>query len=82
MTKNRNADDETIYPAISGPRALQELAADIRSLIEASRFRAARTVNTELVLLYWQIGTRIREDILRQPGPNTESKLSLHCRDN
>lgn len=64
LTKNRNADDQTAHAATTGPRVLQQLATDIRSLIEASRFRAARTVNTELVLLYWQIGTHIREDIL------------------
>jgi predicted nuclease of restriction endonuclease-like (RecB) superfamily len=66
LTKNSNIDNQTAQPTIPGARALQELAADIRTLIEASRFRAARTVNTELVLLYWQIGKRIREDILRQ----------------
>lgn len=41
------------------------LLGDIRSLIETSRQRVATTVNTELALLYWQIGTRIRQDVLR-----------------
>ncbi len=41
------------------------LLGDVRSLIEASRQRVATTVNTELALLYWQIGTRIRQDVLR-----------------
>jgi len=41
------------------------LLGDIRSMIEASRQRVATTVNTELALLYWQIGTRIRQDVLR-----------------
>jgi predicted nuclease of restriction endonuclease-like (RecB) superfamily len=44
--------------------ALGQLAADIRGLIDAVRLRAARSVNAELVLLYWQIGNRIRRDIL------------------
>lgn len=45
-------------------RGLAELASDIRGLIEAARRRLSRTANTELVLLYWQIGTRIRRDVL------------------
>ena len=37
----------------------------IRTLIEAARRRVAATVNTELTMLYWQIGKRIREELLR-----------------
>ena len=48
-------------PPVSG-----ELAADICGLIEAVRLRVAQTVNAELVLLYWQIGDRIRRDVLGQ----------------
>lgn len=40
------------------------LLGDLRKLIESSRERAAVAVNSELVLLYWQVGTRIRTDIL------------------
>jgi predicted nuclease of restriction endonuclease-like (RecB) superfamily len=40
------------------------LVADVRALINAARYRAAQAVNTELVLLYWGIGNRIRRDIL------------------
>lgn len=40
------------------------LVADVRALINAARHRAAQAVNTELVLLYWGIGNRIRRDIL------------------
>lgn len=45
-------------------QAAIELASDVRSLIESARLRVAQTVNAELVLLYWQIGQRIRRDIL------------------
>ena len=81
MTKSRpDSGDQTEPQAIAEPQAFEQLAADIRSLIEASRFRAAKTVNTELVLLYWQIGTRIRQDILGQVraeyGEQTVSTLS------
>ncbi|HPD16538.1 MAG TPA: PDDEXK nuclease domain-containing protein [Planctomycetota bacterium] len=44
----------------------QQLLGDIRSLIESARERTARAVNAGLVTLYWSIGARIRQDILRE----------------
>jgi predicted nuclease of restriction endonuclease-like (RecB) superfamily len=38
---------------------------DVRQLIDSARARAAATVNAELTLLYWQVGRRIRDDVLR-----------------
>ena len=38
---------------------------EIRSLIEQSRQRVAATVNAEVTLLYWHVGKKIREDILK-----------------
>lgn len=38
---------------------------DIRRLIEETRSAVAVTVNAGLTLLYWQIGTRIRQNILK-----------------
>ncbi len=40
------------------------LLGDLRQLIEQSRGRAAVTINSELVLLYWKVGQRIRTDLL------------------
>ncbi|MCP4591022.1 MAG: DUF1016 domain-containing protein [bacterium] len=40
------------------------LLCDLRQLIEQSRGRAAVAVNSELVLLYWKVGRRIRTDLL------------------
>ena len=40
------------------------LLGDLRELIESSRHRAAVAVNSELVLLYWHVGRRIRTDLL------------------
>jgi len=37
---------------------------DLRRMIDESRQAVAQTVNTALVWLYWNIGTRIREDVL------------------
>jgi hypothetical protein len=54
--------------------------ADIRALIEAARQYTARTVNAAMVVLYWSVGRRIREDILHQQraeyGKQTISTLS------
>lgn len=40
------------------------LLAELRQLIDGARQRAAAAVNAELTLLYWQVGQRIRQDIL------------------
>lgn len=42
------------------------LVADLKALIADARSRAARKVNAELSLLYWQVGQRIRTEILDQ----------------
>jgi predicted nuclease of restriction endonuclease-like (RecB) superfamily len=42
-----------------------KLLDDIRSLIESARMRVATAVNAGLVILYWQVGQRIRTEILR-----------------
>ena len=43
-----------------------DLTSDIRSLIETARHTVAVTVNAGLTILYWQIGSRIRQDILKE----------------
>ena len=45
--------------------AAQSLLGDVRELIEAAREQTARAVNSTLVAMYWQIGKRIREDVLQ-----------------
>ncbi|MES2116796.1 MAG: PDDEXK nuclease domain-containing protein [Pseudomonadota bacterium] len=47
------------------PAAPAALVSDIRQLIEGSRRELARVVNSALTLLYWQIGQRIRDEVLR-----------------
>ncbi len=37
---------------------------DIKSLIDSARQRATMSVNAELTLLYWQVGKRIRSELL------------------
>lgn len=40
------------------------LVEDLRNLIASSRRRAAQTINSELVGLYWQVGHRLRTEVL------------------
>ena len=40
------------------------LLVEIKSLIDGARQRAAAAVNSELTLLYWQVGTQIRKNVL------------------
>jgi len=42
------------------------LLKDLRELIETARQDVARQVNSALVVLYWRIGQRIRQDILKE----------------
>ena len=43
-----------------------DLIGDIRRLIETAKHNVAVTVNAGLTILYWQIGSRIRQDILEE----------------
>jgi predicted nuclease of restriction endonuclease-like (RecB) superfamily len=53
-------------PAVKSPSAIPELLLqDLRSLIVQARQEVARTVNSSLVRLYWNVGRRIRQDILK-----------------
>jgi predicted nuclease of restriction endonuclease-like (RecB) superfamily len=42
------------------------LLADVRSLIDQARGATARAVNSALVMLYWGIGTRVRNEVLNE----------------
>ncbi len=43
-----------------------DLLAEVRGLIRSARDGVARTVNAGLTLLYWEIGNRIRREILQE----------------
>lgn len=49
--------------AKASPRAL---LADVREMIFAAREGVARAVNAGLATLYWQVGKRIRKDVLKK----------------
>jgi len=44
---------------------LQNFFARISSLIEQAKSRIASTINEEMVLLYWNIGKTMREEIIK-----------------
>lgn len=44
----------------------ERLLHDVRELILATRAKVARSVNSVLVLHYWQVGQRIRKDVLKE----------------
>lgn len=68
LTKARPASGKIVH----APRAQlvrlspKTLLADVRELILAAREGVARTINAGLVTLYWEIGRRIRQDILKE----------------
>jgi predicted nuclease of restriction endonuclease-like (RecB) superfamily len=45
--------------------ASTSLLADLQHLIRQTRLQVAQAVNSALVLLYWQLGSRIQNDILK-----------------
>ena len=59
----------TRLPATKGKAPVRlpaSLLDDVRGIIVQARQDVARSVNSTLVLLYWQVGRRIREDILKR----------------
>jgi len=64
-----------------------DLISDIRRLIETARQNVAVTVNAGLTILYWHIGSRIRQDILKQKRAaygkeivaTLSQQLTKHC---
>lgn len=60
--KRRENADLPVRPTKSAARS--KLLADLRQLIEATRTGVAQAVNSALVVLYWQVGHRIRTELL------------------
>ncbi len=42
-----------------------EFASDVKALIQSAKQRAAVAINAEITLLYWQVGKRIAEEVLK-----------------
>jgi hypothetical protein len=57
---------EKITTTPPAPLIDQPLLTDLRELIISARQQVAQTVNAGLTLLYWQVGNRIRRDVLKE----------------
>jgi len=66
MGKTQRRDKALVVLKTKKPEVTGQLLSDIRLMIEQSRHRVSQAINSEMVLLYWNIGKRIREDILKK----------------
>lgn len=62
-TGKKPATPKKVTAVVATPTDLLE---DLRCLILQTREEVARAVNAALVLLYWQVGQRIRTDVLKE----------------
>jgi len=67
MARQKGSREPARLPAKAraGPASPEALLEDLRSLIRQTREGVAQAVNSALVLLYWQVGHRIRTEILK-----------------
>ena len=65
MTKKKPKHELTRHRKTAAAVPPKRLVSDLRQLIEQSREQVAQTVNSALVWLYWNIGKRIKEDVLK-----------------
>ena len=87
-TKNvvRRSRSKTATPStgIVSPSAANafsgRLFSDLRDLVRSARQRVAVAVNSEAISLYWQVGCRIKKDILKGGrGAYGEETTIQHC---
>jgi len=84
MAKRKKPSTEVV-PTTRSSRSVTAPAAlldDVRDLIRQARSATAQAVNSALVVLYWQIGQRIRTEVLKEKRAATATKLFRHCRIN
>ena len=81
MAKAKSPPSSLIKPE-SNTVAMPNLLGDIRPVIETARQQTAHAVNSTLVMMYWQIGKRIREEVLgnerAEYGEEVTATLSRH----
>jgi predicted nuclease of restriction endonuclease-like (RecB) superfamily len=69
----RKKPNTAVVPTTKSSRNVTVPAAlldDVRDLIRQARSATAQAVNSALVLLYWEVGQRIRRDILKEKRAN------------
>lgn len=49
-----------------------ELFSDVKKMIDSARQKLATEVNSTMSALYWKIGNRINQDLLKTSGLNME----------
>jgi len=64
MAKKKSAGKRSLTKTDSSGLISDGLVDELRELIVQTRSNVAETVNTALVNLYWEIGTRIRSEVL------------------
>ena len=48
------------------PAQINNLVGELRQMIDQARGSVATTVNTNLIMLYWRLGQRVRKEILKE----------------
>lgn len=72
MVRNRKVSKEVIESAITLPVGYAGFLDDLKARVRSARLKAAVTVNSELVLLYWSIG---RDILARQQSEGWGAKV-------
>ncbi len=71
------SNDANLPAKPSGGLVPAELMDELRGLIVQTRSGVAQSVNSALVLLYWQIGTRIRTEVLKNQRADYGKQICL-----
>jgi hypothetical protein len=82
MARKRAKNDGPPTPRMRDGSSPARLLEDLRALIRFARSGVAQVVNSAMALHYWQVGRRIRTDILKSRratyGAEIVSTLSRH----
>jgi hypothetical protein len=73
MSKKKPDIPEALPAKIAEPEPVEAAFAEVVGLIQQARDRALRTVNTELIDLYWSIGDQISRRVDRETGARVPS---------
>lgn len=64
-----------VATGIAVPAQPVALLADVRELIQQAREGVARAIDSGLVMLYWHVGQRIRQDVLKEKRAEYGKKI-------
>jgi hypothetical protein len=80
MAKKRSEAENLPTPRPRVLAAPAKLLKELRELIPAARGAVAQAVNSGQVVLYWQVGHRLRTEVLgaRRAGYGERIKVLLH----